>query len=198
MVTPAQDISTSTPERILVAAEEVFSSLPLPKVTMEDVAQAAGVSRQTVYAHFGSKDELIVSMFVFEMERTHVPALRRIAEREPTVERLFEMFSTELRLARELPFIGHTFDAAFTPKIADLVLGTEPIERCRQDLWQPILTRYRDAGIVRDDIDLERFVHWMTYQYVWLLSHPTALGDGDERDRYLRDFLLGAAIRQDR
>ncbi|NRQ31891.1 TetR/AcrR family transcriptional regulator [Nonomuraea sp. NN258] len=47
-------------EAILDAARLVLSERP--EATMEDIAVTAGVSRQTVYAHFPSRDDLIATL----------------------------------------------------------------------------------------------------------------------------------------
>lgn len=51
-----------TRERILEAAYDMWLTRPYDEVTLEDVAEAAGVSRQTVHRQFGSKDELLVAV----------------------------------------------------------------------------------------------------------------------------------------
>lgn len=47
---------------ILGAARRVFLELGFGSATMDAIAIAAGVSKQTVYNHFGSKEELFASM----------------------------------------------------------------------------------------------------------------------------------------
>jgi AcrR family transcriptional regulator len=51
-----------TRERILQAAYALWLERPYDEVTVEAVADAAGVSRQTVHRQFGSKDELVVAV----------------------------------------------------------------------------------------------------------------------------------------
>ncbi|MBY5992917.1 TetR/AcrR family transcriptional regulator [Ferrimonas balearica] len=45
-------------QQIVEAAGELFVQQGFATTSMDEVAQRAGVSKQTVYAHFGSKDEL--------------------------------------------------------------------------------------------------------------------------------------------
>lgn len=58
-----QSLSRSEQKRqqILLAANDLFCRLGFPHTSMDEVAKQAGVSKQTVYAHFGSKDELFVA-----------------------------------------------------------------------------------------------------------------------------------------
>lgn len=59
-----------TPERrrqmtrgaLLDAAEEVFVKRGVPGAAMEEIAAEAGFSRGAIYAHFGSKDDLLLAV----------------------------------------------------------------------------------------------------------------------------------------
>jgi len=48
----------ATQEKILAAAFELFVDLGYPRTTMQQIADAAGVSRATVFWHFGEKAAL--------------------------------------------------------------------------------------------------------------------------------------------
>ncbi|MGX9463356.1 TetR/AcrR family transcriptional regulator [Shewanella sp. A14] len=47
--------------KILESAMELFCHQGFPHTSMDEVAKHAGVSKQTVYSHFGSKDDLFVA-----------------------------------------------------------------------------------------------------------------------------------------
>ncbi|QFU23540.1 TetR/AcrR family transcriptional regulator [Shewanella eurypsychrophilus] len=63
LVTPSANLSRSEQKRlqILEAAIELFCGQGFPNTSMDEVAKRACVSKQTVYSHFGSKDELFVA-----------------------------------------------------------------------------------------------------------------------------------------
>src|SRR5438309_11586228 len=63
------DVRTSTPARILDAAFVAVGDFGLSRLTVEDVAARAGLSRQTVYRYFPSKDSLIVALVSREEEK---------------------------------------------------------------------------------------------------------------------------------
>ncbi|MFP5298046.1 MAG: TetR/AcrR family transcriptional regulator [Actinomycetota bacterium] len=69
---------TQTRERILDAAYDLLGRMGVRKTTFEDIAARSGVSRQTLYRYFGSKEELIASVMDREAERFFV-ALNEIA-----------------------------------------------------------------------------------------------------------------------
>jgi TetR/AcrR family transcriptional repressor of mexJK operon len=83
-------------EAILEAAEHAFLFAGYDAVTMDDIADRAGVSKQTAYAHFGSKDSLFVEL-VTSMTRAagdpvlaNPPAIERPEDVGPTLERLLD------------------------------------------------------------------------------------------------------------
>ena len=47
--------------QVLESAMELFCQKGFPLTSMDEVAKHAGVSKQTVYSHFGSKDDLFVA-----------------------------------------------------------------------------------------------------------------------------------------
>ncbi|AAN56275.2 TetR/AcrR family transcriptional regulator [Shewanella oneidensis MR-1] len=64
-MTQPSDIPLSRSEQkkqqVLVAAIDLFCRQGFPHTSMDEVAKLAGVSKQTVYSHYGSKDELFVA-----------------------------------------------------------------------------------------------------------------------------------------
>ncbi|WP_069166458.1 TetR/AcrR family transcriptional regulator [Nocardia altamirensis] len=72
-------------ERIIAAATALFESQGITATGMEQVAAAAPVSKRTLYAHFSSKDELVVDY------------LRHLLESGQTVEGLLDRADLPVR-----------------------------------------------------------------------------------------------------
>jgi TetR/AcrR family transcriptional regulator, mexJK operon transcriptional repressor len=51
-----------TRQRIITAARTAFLSAGYEKTAMDDIAAVASVSKQTIYAHFGTKQALFIAM----------------------------------------------------------------------------------------------------------------------------------------
>src|ERR1700685_327881 len=62
--------ATETRKRLLAAAADVFAERGYDGTRVADIAAAAGVSNGALYAHFGSKAELLVAAL-----REHAPRL---------------------------------------------------------------------------------------------------------------------------
>ena len=61
--------SPSARDRILEAAYDLFSQRGVHGVSTEDVIEAAGVSRATLYRHFDSKDKLVQAFLALREQR---------------------------------------------------------------------------------------------------------------------------------
>ena len=94
-----------TPSRILEAAFSCVADLGLARTTMDDVARKAGVSRQTVYRYYASKDQLVMALVLREEEK-FLDGIREAFARDPDLEQALEdglLFC--LRFAREHPLL---------------------------------------------------------------------------------------------
>ena len=71
MATPARRRRMPAPlrrEAILAAAEEVFARSGYHGASLDDIAQAAGISKALIYEHFASKRELHASLVIAHVE----------------------------------------------------------------------------------------------------------------------------------
>jgi TetR/AcrR family fatty acid metabolism transcriptional regulator len=83
------------PQRILSAAEKIFSQEGYDKATISGIAQAAKVAEGTIYDHFKNKEDLLHSILQF-----------RFREHMDSLEELFEIKAPHKKLRR---FIRYHF-----------------------------------------------------------------------------------------
>jgi AcrR family transcriptional regulator len=130
VATALQAMAPSTRERILDAAFEAVARHGLSRLTMDDVARLAGLSRQSVYRYFDSKDALIQSV-VFREEEAFIEGIRAAhARHERPEDGMREAILFCLRTAREHPLL-------------DRLLASEP------EVLLPFLTTRGDDLIAR-------------------------------------------------
>jgi AcrR family transcriptional regulator len=89
-----QEAVEETRERILAAAHGLWMVRPYDQVTIGAVAEAAGVSRQTVIRQFGTKDELAFA--VVDWQKPHEDAVRAAEPGDVggAIARLVERYET--------------------------------------------------------------------------------------------------------
>jgi AcrR family transcriptional regulator len=114
-------------KRLREAADKVFGEKGYFAPTIEDIAQAAGVSRQTFYRHFETKYAIALDMF--ERESAAVDPLWRVIgernfrKREVIVawmEKLFEVYNSRRRIMRTIIEMG-VVERSFMARIERIV-----------------------------------------------------------------------------
>src|SRR4029450_12367383 len=96
---------SDTGTRILDAAFDRVMDIGLARTTVENVARAAGLSRQTIYRYFPSKEHLITALVLREEER-FLDGIREASAEDPGLEAaLFDGILFCLRFAREHPLL---------------------------------------------------------------------------------------------
>jgi len=105
-VLASQLVTTTTTEaRILDAAFERVNAVGVSRTTVEDVARAAGISRQTVYRYFASKDRLITMLLLREEERLLAGVRAGLDGRKNFEDGLADAILFCLRFARGHPLV---------------------------------------------------------------------------------------------
>lgn len=92
--------------RILDAAADLFLRFGVRRTTMDDVARAARVGRNTVFRRVGSKEELIRAVAVRELRRILTQLDQVAAEAASPLERLVGVFATTVGAMRAHPMMG--------------------------------------------------------------------------------------------
>lgn len=117
-------------QAILDAATAIFLARGFAGASMDAVAEAAGVSKATVYAHFADKDDLFQAMIRARCEAYNRPqrfeAYARLAPREALVEmgRNFLALLCDPEVLRLYRVISAEAEAR--PKVAELFYAAGP------------------------------------------------------------------------
>lgn len=94
-----------TRERILVAAQEVFSSRDYTQARLSDIAAIAGVNQALVVRYFGSKDQLFATALEAVLKANDV---REVRSREDFGETIVQRLTGQGEDARDpLPMVIH-------------------------------------------------------------------------------------------
>jgi AcrR family transcriptional regulator len=93
-MTTRLDAVASTRERILRAAYEMWLERPYDQVSVEAVAETAGVSRQTVVRQFGTKDELAVAVVDWQRPTEEASRAAEPGDVPTAVSRLIDRYET--------------------------------------------------------------------------------------------------------
>jgi AcrR family transcriptional regulator len=105
MAATMEAVRPGTRDRILEATFSAVATHGLSRLTVDDVARLAGLSRQTVYRYFDSKDALIQAL-VYREEETFIGGIRAAHARHDRLEdAMREAILFCLTAAREHPLL---------------------------------------------------------------------------------------------
>jgi AcrR family transcriptional regulator len=108
--------SAASRERILAAVRSLLEEGTFHETTVEEVAERAGVSRATLYGHFGSRLGLVDAMCESFDANPALVALRETTDLDLWLERVVDFWSAEEKVLTQL--YGA---AAVDPAARDLV-----------------------------------------------------------------------------
>lgn len=151
-----------TRERILKAAHQRFFRQGFARVTMSDIASAAGLTKRTLYHHYDSKDALLEAMLEHQLELSTQTYARSFTQTgggaEDFVRRLFVDLE---RWANGKQYLGSGFTRLAT-ELGDL--RGHPAVRLARRHKATVEELFADGLEMRGMADAERLA-----QEVWLL-----------------------------
>ncbi|MBA2961085.1 MULTISPECIES: TetR/AcrR family transcriptional regulator [Ramlibacter] len=103
------DSNASTPERILQAAERLFSERGIDAVSLREITSAAGVNSAAAHYHFGSKEAVLEELFT--LRARPIAQMREQLLRDLTLDRHGRPKLEDVLRA----FLRPAFDALHTP-----------------------------------------------------------------------------------
>jgi AcrR family transcriptional regulator len=183
----------STEERILDAAEACMSRLGLRRVSMTDVAVQAGVSRGSVYFHFGDRSTLVdavltrmATRFVASSESA-VRSRRTLAGQVGEAAVFIRQHLGDELLTLRLPAEGESLLAMLLSVQIDRLL-TQWIE-----FWLPFLDEAERRGEIRAGLDHRRAGEWIVRIMLSFAVMPSVTFDIDDADAvrsFVHDHLI--------
>src|SRR5687767_12683298 len=182
--------SATIKDSILDATDRLLSRYGYRKMTVEDIALEAGIGKGTIYLHFSSKEEVVLSHIDRIVERLK-ERLRQIANSDVTAaERLRLMLTT--RVLFRFDSVQH-----YTQSLNDLLAALRPGLLARRaqyfeaeaQIFAQVLTAGREAGEFSFE-DEHATAHALLQATNGLLPYSlstTELGERDEVEQRASD-----------
>lgn len=156
-----------TKEKIRAAAADLFIRHTVSRVTADEIASYAGMSKKTLYNHFSSKEELEREVFLHFIHDIRLQ-IGRLAEEDTDFLH---------KLQNLMRIITHV-----TGILSDRLI--EDLQQNKRELWRmideerhisfvegvtPIFRQGQQQGFIRNNIDIP-FVMEMLYQNIRIIS----------------------------
>jgi AcrR family transcriptional regulator len=88
-------------DHILQAAQQLFQKYGLQKVTMDDIAKAAGRGRSSLYYYYKSKEEVFAAVMNMEVEEILGRISHATDQASGTEDKIVTFITTKLHLSRK-------------------------------------------------------------------------------------------------
>ena len=186
---------TSGREQLLDAAESCLARFGLAKTTIEDVAQAAGLSRATVYRQFGSRDALLLAVAARDADRVASEAERYLQRFDDVGSWIVEGILFCLREIPKRPLLGKFLTPQELGTASRLVLTSERMLAIGSEILRPMFEPARSEGLLHRDLELDALIEWVLRILISYLAVPGPPSRTEEDLRQLlRTMLLPAVL----
>jgi AcrR family transcriptional regulator len=178
-----------TAHRVLVAARECFLRYGVRKTSMADIADAAGLARQSVYRYAASKSALVDAALVARLSEMGEHLQKILDETRGFEEAAVEGSAAVVAAARSDPELTTLMEVTQSRHLSELTAtSTAAMHHLVAELWHPLFERGRAEGRLREDATEEQMVEWIQGVYLMLMLRSDLDSDGDRT--VLRTFLL--------
>jgi AcrR family transcriptional regulator len=167
-------------DRILDAAERLFTQQEPASIGMNEIARAAGCSRATLYRYFESREALRTAYVHRETNRLGREILQLIDSIEDPRERLIASIIATLRMVRESPALAAWFGSTRLPIGGELAGQSEVITA--------LATGFLGSLGPDDAAAIERRARWTVRVIISLLMFP-GQDEADERSM-IEEFVV--------
>jgi AcrR family transcriptional regulator len=163
-------------DRILDAAEQLYTQRDPASIGMKEIARAAGCSRATLYRYFENCEALRTAYVHREADRLSREIKRRIDGVDDPCERLVASIEVTLRMVRDSPALASWF-AVTRPPIGGEIAGHSEVITALAAAFVNSLG-LEDAAA--DPATIERRARWVVRVITSLLMFP-GQDEADER-----------------
>ena len=127
-------------------AEELFITLGYKAVSMEEIAEAAGISKMTIYKHFSSKEDLFIEIIFIIMKRTYDAIEEEIVKVEGAIKKIDYLMQFNMTASQGYS-IAFYKDIMSTPYILDKIV----VEKYRfsKMMFENIIRTGMEKGEIR-------------------------------------------------
>lgn len=178
--------------RIVDAGYRLLLQFGESKTSMGDIADAAGVSRGTVYRYFGDRDQLLAEVMDHTVNRYWDAVDARVAPDMSLGDKIESRIRTSIRFSRQLRDQLATGSVGMYQRMMTDDLGRTTAVSVERTI--PMLETAKARGELRDDVDITTAADWIsrvTLSLIWLpVSTVVDLSDEDEGARYARELIL--------
>ncbi len=162
MTAAVDDVDPDTLTRIVSAARRLFAQGGVSRTRLEDVAAAAGISRQYLYRFVAGRDELL-ELVLLQRCRELGDALAAQAhlDTDDVAEALVDHVIAGATIAHDAEFT-QLAEAMKRDRLNTLLTSDDsPLHDINTRAYGPLFARAIAAGLLRTDVSVDSMITWL-------------------------------------
>lgn len=148
-------------EKVLKRASEMFRTMGVKNITMDNLAADLGMSKRTIYEMFSQKDQLVMESIHYMIMEENAELRKIIDSSEHVVEALFYIIRRKKEHRRTYPHVFVEDIKKYMPKVQSMFFSNhENLKKYSASYM--LLEKGTKEGIFRKDIQIElvdNFLH---------------------------------------
>jgi AcrR family transcriptional regulator len=180
--------------RIVASARRCFLECGVSRTRMSDVAEGAGMVRQTIYDFVANKGELVDLALAARIEELGgIVRARPLRRRADIRERLVELFAVIVETCRDDPEFNVLTGALGERHAFQYMAGPSALTETMTTVVAEIFEEADHSGVLRRDVPQRQIVEWLQAMLATLVVREDL--DRDRLRDTLRAFALPAVLR---
>ncbi|MCG8667803.1 MAG: TetR/AcrR family transcriptional regulator [Pseudomonadales bacterium] len=185
----------SVEARALDAAVECFGEKGFNKVTMADVASAAGMARSTLYRYFRERDDLIIGVVERESILMSLSIYQRIRRFSNIEDYVVEGVIAALDEMERNSILMRLFSDDSAALAGRILLSTNRVQEIGVKVLKYIVSPTELERGLRNDVDGKQIIDWILRVLVSIKMMPSEYTVSETACRkLLKDMLLPALV----
>lgn len=175
---------------IIDAAVRCFEQYGPQRTSMDDIAEAAGISRKTLYRVFDDRPKLIQAVLQWRWVDTAKKTQNRIAKAHGFEEALLEGSVTAVSAVKNDKLAKDIIEKATDNTLEQfLIRGNQRTHKAMQDIWLNAIEEGRREGVIRQNLSDDRIIEIIISIHALLVMRDEG---PEEQKAFLKDVLLPA------
>ena len=183
----------SAQQQIIDAAIICFQKFGIQKTTMNDIANEAGLSRQTVYRNFSSRSQLLEQVAELRIAQMAEKLYPLFAKYNDLATALVDGSIRSIAVSRKdrlfMDLVNQVGDHEFE---LFLFRGSDRIMAIMARLWGPLLSAARRSGQIRSNLEDSEIVEWIVNVHA-MLQLRSDYSNSKQR-KILENFLVPSIL----
>lgn len=177
------------------AALACFRQYGVHRTSMEDIAEAADISRKTLYRVFEDRTALVEHLIAHRMAEIGTAIRTKVRGFKNVKKALIDGPIETVALGQEDPLFAEIILSATNHRIEQFLLrGNPQIISHMNETWLPVIEKGREQGLIREELSNERIVEIIMHMQVLLW-----MGDDlnlTKQRALMRDVLWASVTRE--